>query len=138
MLCFLKDADSKQKENDLVKNWVTQIRDVSYEAEDVIETFIYSQRRRRRGFVGRVKRYVCILGELRTRHKVAKQIERIRVKISDITRSRETYGIRDINEVEASTSSQSWQERMSIFAALDDSESEVVGLQDEVNHVKKQ
>ncbi|XXG70996.1 hypothetical protein AAC387_Pa07g0349 [Persea americana] len=135
MRCFLKDADSKQKEDAGVKNWVAQIRDVSYEAEDVIEIFIYSQRRRR-GFVGRVQRYICILTELRTRHKVAQQIKKIKLNISEISRRRKTYGITNINEVEASSSSQSLQEHRRLSTALEDSE--VVGLQDEVNQVKKQ
>eukprot|EP00268_Persea_americana_P045909 TRINITY_DN4704_c0_g2_i6.p1 TRINITY_DN4704_c0_g2~~TRINITY_DN4704_c0_g2_i6.p1 ORF type:complete len:168 (+),score=26.61 TRINITY_DN4704_c0_g2_i6:207-710(+) len=126
MQCFLKDADTRQKEDKRVRNWVAEIIDASYDAEDVIDIFIYSQRRRR-GFVGRVKRYICILSELRTRHKVAEKIQRIRVEISDITRSRETYGISDINEgrQEASSSSQSLQERRRLFALLE--ETEVVG-----------
>ncbi|RWR84255.1 putative disease resistance protein [Cinnamomum micranthum f. kanehirae] len=91
---FLKDADSKQNTEELVKKWVSDIRDVSYEIEDVIETFIYRQKRRH-GLVGRVKRGIS---EPKTRHKVGKQIEQIKQKISDISRRRETYGISDINE----------------------------------------
>ncbi|RWR97709.1 putative disease resistance protein [Cinnamomum micranthum f. kanehirae] len=137
MRCFLKEADSKQNEDAGVKNWVTQIRDVSYDAEDVIEIFIYSQRRSR-GFVGRVKRYIYIyiFSELRTRHKVAQQIKKIKLDISDISRRRKTYGITNINLVEASSSSQSLQEHRRLSTALEDSE--VVGLQDEVIHVRKQ
>ncbi|RWR84251.1 putative disease resistance RPP8-like protein 2 [Cinnamomum micranthum f. kanehirae] len=135
MRCFLKEADSKQKEDAGVKNWVAQIREVSYDAEDVIEIFIYS-RRRSRGFVGRVKRYIYILSELRTRHKVAQQIKKIKLDISDISRRRITYGITNVNLVEASSSSQSLQEHRRLSTALEDSE--VVGLQDEVNQVRKQ
>ncbi|RWR84250.1 putative disease resistance protein [Cinnamomum micranthum f. kanehirae] len=137
MLCFLKDADSKQKEDPRVKDWVEQIRDVSYEAEDVIETFIYNQRRRH-GFVRRVQRSI-FLSEIRTRYKVAQQIEKIKLNIRDISRRRETYGITNINEgrQEESSSSQTLQERRRLFTVLEDSESEVVGLQDEVNHVKQ-
>ncbi|RWR84257.1 putative disease resistance protein [Cinnamomum micranthum f. kanehirae] len=91
---FLKDADSKQNTEELVKKWVSDIRDVSYEIEDVIETFIYRQKRRH-GLVGRAKRGIS---EPKTRHKVGKQIEQIKQKISDISRRRETYGISDINE----------------------------------------
>ncbi|XXG71159.1 hypothetical protein AAC387_Pa07g0476 [Persea americana] len=137
MRCFLKDADSRQKEDEGVKNWVAEVIDASYDAEDVIDIFIYSQRRRR-GFVERVQRYICIPIELRTRHKVAKKIKRIKAKISDITRSRETYGIRDINEgkQEANSSSQSSQGRRRLFALLE--ETEVVGQQEVINTVKEQ
>ncbi|RWR97016.1 putative disease resistance protein [Cinnamomum micranthum f. kanehirae] len=137
MRCFLKDADSRQKEDEGVNNWVAEVIDASYDAEDVIDIFIYSQRRRR-GFVERVQRYICIPIELRTRHKMAKKIEQIKAKISDITRSRETYGIRDINEgrLEASSSSQSLQGRRRLLALLE--ETEVVGQQEVINTVKEQ
>ncbi|KAG1327342.1 hypothetical protein COCNU_01G012760 [Cocos nucifera] len=58
--CFLKDADRKRKGNDEgVKNWVRDIRDIAYQAEDLIETFVLKieRRRRRRGFAGHVFRY---------------------------------------------------------------------------------
>ncbi|RWR84349.1 putative disease resistance protein isoform X1 [Cinnamomum micranthum f. kanehirae] len=64
MRCFLKDADSRQKEDEGVRNWVAEIIDASYDAEDVIDIFIYSQRRRR-GFVERVQRYLCVVSELK-------------------------------------------------------------------------
>lgn len=40
MLSFLKDADQSTDVNERVKNWVAQIRNLSYEAEDVVDTFI--------------------------------------------------------------------------------------------------
>ncbi|RWR76933.1 Disease resistance protein [Cinnamomum micranthum f. kanehirae] len=103
MQCFLKDADAKQKEDERVRNWVKEIRDVSYDAEDVIDTFILTQtaqasrRTRRRPFLS-LKRYVCIVSELATRHRVAKKIQHIKMKIGDISSSLHTYGIRDIND----------------------------------------
>ena len=38
---FLQDADTKQKQgNEEVNEWVGNIQDVAYDAEDVIETFM--------------------------------------------------------------------------------------------------
>ncbi|RWR84259.1 Disease resistance protein [Cinnamomum micranthum f. kanehirae] len=131
---FLKDADSKQNTDEIVKKWVSDIRDVSYEIEDVIETFIYSQRKRH-GLVGRVKRGIS---KPKTRHEVAKQIEQIKQKISDISRRRGDYGIRDINEgrQEASSSIRDLRQRRQFFAILE--EPEVVGQQEEISTLKKQ
>ncbi|RWR76928.1 putative disease resistance protein [Cinnamomum micranthum f. kanehirae] len=103
MQCFLKDADAKQKEDERVRNWVKEIRDVSYDAEDVIDTFILTQtarasRRTRRRPFHCVERYICIVCELTTRHRVAKKIQHIKMKIGDISSSLQTYGIRDIND----------------------------------------
>ncbi|RWR84273.1 Disease resistance protein [Cinnamomum micranthum f. kanehirae] len=138
MQSFLKDAESKQTEDVRVKNWVAQIRDVCYEAEDVIDTFIFSQRAKKMdGFAGRVKRSM-FLSEIRTRYKLGRQIQKIKRNISDIKMKRENYGITDISEgrQEASSSSRSLQERRRILVLLE--ETEVVGQREIINTVKKQ
>ncbi|EXB36974.1 Disease resistance protein RPP13 [Morus notabilis] len=38
--CFLRDADNKQEQDKRVRNWVAEVRDVAYDIEDVIDTFI--------------------------------------------------------------------------------------------------
>lgn len=40
MYGFLKDADAKQEDNEVVRIWVANIRDAAYDLEDVIETFV--------------------------------------------------------------------------------------------------
>ncbi|XP_021832525.1 disease resistance protein RPP13-like [Prunus avium] len=40
MQSFLKDADVEQEKNERLRNWVSQIREVALDAEDVIETYI--------------------------------------------------------------------------------------------------
>ncbi|KAL6334459.1 hypothetical protein AAG906_015652 [Vitis piasezkii] len=40
MQCFLEDADAKQEEDKKVRNWIAEIREVAYDAEDVVENFI--------------------------------------------------------------------------------------------------
>ena len=41
MQCFLKDADAKKNKGGIngerVKNWVTEMRDIAFEAEDIID-----------------------------------------------------------------------------------------------------
>ncbi|RWR84287.1 putative disease resistance protein [Cinnamomum micranthum f. kanehirae] len=137
MQCYLKDADSKLKADEKAKNLMKEIREVSYDAEDVIDTYIQSKtvQRRRRGFERRVRKYVCIIDELRTRHDVAQQIERIKLKIKEIPISRGTYGIQE-QRPEGSSSTTSLQERRRYSALLQ--ESEVVGLQDETKTLSEQ
>ncbi|XP_058078676.1 putative disease resistance protein At1g50180 [Magnolia sinica] len=104
--CFLKDADAKQEGDERVKNWVQDVRDVAYDAEDVIDTFVFKiATMRRRGFVGRIRRYAFIFNELIGLHKVGSEIERIKNKIRAISESRLTYGIENIGQVAAGTSS---------------------------------
>ncbi|PQM40675.1 putative disease resistance protein [Prunus yedoensis var. nudiflora] len=40
MQSFLKDADAEQEKNERLRNWVSQIREVALDVEDVIETYI--------------------------------------------------------------------------------------------------
>ncbi|XP_058114443.1 disease resistance protein RPP13-like [Magnolia sinica] len=105
MRCFLKDADAKQEGDERVKNWVWDVRDVAYDAEDVIDTFLFkvAPPLRRRGFVGHI-RNAFTRKEVTARHKVGLEIERIKNKIRTISDSRSTYGIENIGQ-QAGTSS---------------------------------
>ncbi|KAF3510244.1 hypothetical protein F2Q69_00009911 [Brassica cretica] len=37
--CFLKDADEKQRKSERVRNWIAEIREAAYDAEDLLEAF---------------------------------------------------------------------------------------------------
>ncbi|KEH21739.1 CC-NBS-LRR class disease resistance protein, putative [Medicago truncatula] len=40
MQCFLRDAERKQDEGgETIKNWISEIRKLAYDVEDVIETY---------------------------------------------------------------------------------------------------
>ena len=45
---FLKNTEGKRHDNELLKEVVSQIRDVAYEAEDVIDTFIITVTKHKR------------------------------------------------------------------------------------------
>ncbi|XP_058190803.1 probable disease resistance protein RF9 [Rhododendron vialii] len=85
MQCFLKAADARRGEGDeLVSNCISEIRELSLDAEDVIATFVIKVALMRRG---------KIFSESRARHEVGLEIEHINKKITDLTRSLQTYGI---------------------------------------------
>ncbi|RWR76929.1 putative disease resistance protein [Cinnamomum micranthum f. kanehirae] len=137
MQCFLKDADAKQKGDERVRNWVKEIIDVSYDAEDVIDTFILTQthasrRTRRRPFLC-VKRYICIGSELATSHRVAKKIQHIKMKIGDISSSLHTYGIRDIDDGGQATRLNIRRRSYALYE-----EPDLIGMQESMTTLKKQ
>ncbi|XP_059632251.1 probable disease resistance protein RXW24L [Cornus florida] len=109
MKCFLKDADTKHKAGATERNFVIEIQDIAYDAEDVIETFVLrlSFRRERRG--GDIQyffiRYGCIFNKLIDRHNVGLEIKAIKVRISQLSTSLQTYGIRSIAEGDQGSSS---------------------------------
>lgn len=93
---FLKDAESKWKNGDAaVMNWVKEITDVGYEIEDLIDLIKYKDeiRRRRKGFIGSMSRYAHLPGEIFTLHKVGAQVDKIKAKLEDISKSKERFGI---------------------------------------------
>ncbi|KAF7126667.1 hypothetical protein RHSIM_Rhsim11G0186800 [Rhododendron simsii] len=95
MQCFLKAADARRGEgSELVRNCISEIRELSLDAEDVIATFVIKVALMRRGRIHHMlRRYFCIFSESRARHTVGLEIEYINKKITDLTRSLQTYDI---------------------------------------------
>ncbi|WKA08219.1 hypothetical protein VitviT2T_025958 [Vitis vinifera] len=97
MQCFLKDAEAKQDGDQRVKNWVADIRDVAYDIDDVIDTFLCkTAQQRKEGFFRLSGRYAFVLSDPVAHWKISKKINRIMEKIHEITDSRSTYGIENI------------------------------------------
>ncbi|RWR84277.1 putative disease resistance protein RF45 [Cinnamomum micranthum f. kanehirae] len=132
---FLKDADSKQKKEVLVRKWVEDIRDLSYDVEDVIDDFICSETAERRK-LGIVEYHRSKARDTIT-HEVGKEIQRLKQKIDEIRRRRETYRIMDINAErrEASSSTPTLEDRRRLNDLVE--ETEVVGLQEEIYTLKQ-
>lgn len=42
MQCFVKVAEAKQAGNDLIRHWVSDLRDIAYDAEDVLDKYMLS------------------------------------------------------------------------------------------------
>ena len=101
--CFLEAADAKQEEDPRVRNWVSDIRDVAYDAEDVVDMFILkAEALRRKIFVKRV------FQKPRCLHNLGKKIDDIQTNLQDISRRRDILGIKNIGEG-TSTSTQMLQ-----------------------------
>ncbi|KAJ6845188.1 putative disease resistance protein isoform X3 [Iris pallida] len=101
MQCFLRDADTKRKRDERVKHWVKEIREVAYEAEDVIDTFIINAadtHRRRPGVFRFLKSCLRATTDVVGRHRASAQITAITDKISEISASRITYDIRNLED----------------------------------------
>ncbi|KAE8693993.1 Leucine-rich repeat transmembrane protein kinase [Hibiscus syriacus] len=96
MRCFLKDADAKQGDDERVRNWVSDIRNVAYDAEDLIDRFVLKMDSLKRNKF--FKRYASFFKEWNHRSKIADELLYIQERIVNISISRETYGIRNIGE----------------------------------------
>ncbi|EOY13112.1 CC-NBS-LRR class disease resistance protein, putative [Theobroma cacao] len=131
MQSFLIDADARRGESETVRLWVAEIRDVAYDAEDVIETFALKiGSKKKGGFPNVVRRSACILKEGRMLHKTRSKIEKIITRITNLTRQLQTYGIKELRGGEESCSSYERRElRRSYPHIIEDN---VVGMDDEI------
>ncbi|KAL7250458.1 hypothetical protein ACSBR1_012467 [Camellia fascicularis] len=98
---FLKDADARQDEHKSISKLVVEIRDVAYNAEDVIETFVFKfEPRGRRGIIHILKRSARIFCEVITLYKIRSQI----VTIQRLHSNLPSLGLRALMEIGSATS----------------------------------
>ncbi|KAF3962290.1 hypothetical protein CMV_013181 [Castanea mollissima] len=88
---FLKNTDGKRHDNELVKEVVSQIRNVAYEAEDVIDTFIMAVTKHRRK--GKLGKLIHSCNRAISFHEVANKVESIKIINKNIHDNRNKYGI---------------------------------------------
>ncbi|KAL7108950.1 hypothetical protein ACP275_06G145300 [Erythranthe tilingii] len=129
MQCFLKDAAEKQAQNESIRQWISDIREVAQDADDVIETFIlkFDTPRSSEGSLGRLIYFPKHLYHL---NMVGKEIDSIKAKLKDIESSRVRYGILNLGEMtESSKRSEvgevEWRRRLSPWQK----DEHVVGLE---------
>ncbi|XP_030942920.1 probable disease resistance protein RF9 isoform X2 [Quercus lobata] len=92
---FLQNTEGKRHDK-LVMEVVSQIRDVAYEAEDIIDTFIMSETKHRKR--SKMRKVIHYFDRASALYEVANKIERIKNFIKEIYENRSKYGIGEIAE----------------------------------------
>ncbi|OMO88463.1 Disease resistance protein [Corchorus capsularis] len=124
MQSFLLDADTRRSADERIHLWISQVKNLASDAEDVIDTYAL----KRNG--GNLSRYACIFREGRRLHNVRSEIEGIITKVSDLTRQLQTYGVKGLsNGAEGSSSSADHQRRRPFPHIIEDN---IVGLDDDI------
>ncbi|KAJ1693669.1 hypothetical protein LUZ63_010367 [Rhynchospora breviuscula] len=105
---FLKDADKSRRLNERQKYWVKLVRDVTYDIEDVIDSFLSleldAQRQRAQEAGKRAKVKNIIMRWLRKPTKLPElyslgnNIEEIEKKIDEIERSRDIWDVNSLGD----------------------------------------
>ncbi|KAI3926485.1 hypothetical protein MKW92_016558 [Papaver armeniacum] len=107
MLCFLKDADAKEQQGDeRIRNWVMEIRNLAYDAEDVIDTFLLKvdSTPSTEGIKNLIIRNALMVKNMIHLHRVGKEILAIQARLKAISNSTITYGIKELCGNEALSS----------------------------------
>ncbi|XP_047970809.1 probable disease resistance protein RF9 isoform X2 [Salvia hispanica] len=91
--CYLKDANQKQADNEGIRNWISEIREVSHDSRDVIEMFILKIESK-----SRLGKFSSFPKHMHYVNKVGKEIDVLHHRLEAIHRSRESYGIRHLED----------------------------------------
>ncbi|KAK8570906.1 hypothetical protein V6N13_103304 [Hibiscus sabdariffa] len=127
MQSSLIEADAKQSKDRRIRLWVAEIRELAYDAENVIEDFaLRIGSRRNDGLSSCIKRSACILKDGRMLHKTRSKIDNIFTRITDLVRRLQAYGIKELREEEGPSASAEWRPYPHII------EDNIVGLDTDV------
>ncbi|KAK9041482.1 hypothetical protein V6N11_016582 [Hibiscus sabdariffa] len=133
MQSFLKLADARTVDNEVIRTSVAEIRELAYDAEDVVETFALKVASKRKcGFSNCIKRSACFLKEACLLHQTRSEIEKITSRIKELTRRLKTYDVAKLgtNQVEGPSSSTERREARRPFPhKMDDN---IVGMEGDI------
>ncbi|KAF5179115.1 Disease resistance protein rpp13 [Thalictrum thalictroides] len=89
---FVRDAEKKSRENEVVKIWVRQVRDLTYDAEDIIDDFNFhlGQQQKNETITQRI---VGFWKRLKTVHRIGKLVEQFNRRSKEISTYRSRYNI---------------------------------------------
>uniref|UniRef100_A0A1J3G8R5 Putative disease resistance protein n=3 Tax=Noccaea caerulescens TaxID=107243 RepID=A0A1J3G8R5_NOCCA len=129
---FLKDADAKKHASALVRNCVEEIKEIVFDAEDIVETFLLKEKPPKpSGIKKHMRRLSCIVVD---RWEVATEMEDISSRISKVIRDMQSFGVQQLI-VDGGGSSNPLQERQMEMRKTfsNDNERDFVGLEQNVN-----
>ncbi|XP_020871446.1 disease resistance protein RPH8A [Arabidopsis lyrata subsp. lyrata] len=91
---LLKDADAKKHGSERVRNFLEDVKDLVYDAEDILESYVLNKSRgKEKGIKKHVRRLACFLTD---RRKVASDIEGITKRISEVIGDMQSLGIQQV------------------------------------------
>ncbi|KAK0600435.1 hypothetical protein LWI29_014991 [Acer saccharum] len=110
MQCYIASAEEKQDDNPIVRKWLNDITKIAYDAEDVLDKFILqvhdeetdhdrdtNKETKPTGCFPsmssciKCRKKVNLPGEVVNLHGIGKDIEELKIRISDLIRKRELY-----------------------------------------------
>ncbi|MBA0759153.1 hypothetical protein Gotri_022074, partial [Gossypium trilobum] len=131
MQSFLKEADARKVDNEVVRTSINEIRALAYDAEYVIETFALKVAPRRNGgFSNVIKRFASILNEGGLFCQTKCEIQKITARITQLTRRLQTYDVKQPRDGAGSSSSNQRRELRRPYPHIVDVN--VVGLHDDI------
>uniref|UniRef100_A0A5B6Z9X8 Putative disease resistance protein RPM1-like n=1 Tax=Davidia involucrata TaxID=16924 RepID=A0A5B6Z9X8_DAVIN len=135
MRSFLEDADTKRPQTQGEKSWVAEVREMSYNVEDIIDEFMYhmnSEQQSGGKFTRCLRQIFCFPKNQWVRHRIATKLQTINRRIKAIRERNQRYGVHHIQGTSPlqDDRDQSWvrnHAESSLFVKDDD----LVGIKDD-------
>ena len=134
MRCFLKDADTRQDQDERVQNWVAEIRELAYDAEEMIDAYDLKVNSMSKKRMGSLVNKIILFADGKVLHKFASQIDKIIERLNELTNTLQAYGIRELkggNSAESLNEQQRTLRRTFSHVV----ERNVVGLEEEAQQI---
>ncbi|KAJ3685193.1 hypothetical protein LUZ61_014357 [Rhynchospora tenuis] len=133
---FLKDAEAKKNLDHRAKTWVSEVRDMAYKIEDVIDTFMaeVDDHKNRQGVINALKQVLRNPKKLPIVRKLTSEMDAIEIRLQKIKEFTERYGInRDLKEDLSSNPSRPFKG----VVLPDQDDLDVVGLEADKEEIVK-
>ncbi|XP_010470195.1 PREDICTED: putative disease resistance protein At1g59780 [Camelina sativa] len=126
LMAFLYDADSKKQTRALARNCLEEIKEITYDAEDIIETFLLKGS----GIKSHMKSLACFSGG---RREIALEITSISKRVSKVIKVMQTLGIKSDIMDGGDSQAQLKRQRETRHTFSSEPESNLVGLEKNVD-----
>ncbi|XP_010461937.1 PREDICTED: probable disease resistance protein At1g59620 [Camelina sativa] len=128
--CFLEDADAKKHTSSMVSNTVKEVKEIVYDTEDIIETFLRKEELgRTSGFKKHIKHLGCIIPGHR---KIVLDMDVLSKRISKVICDMQSLGVQQgiVNDEHMKSLQEKQRQMRQTFS--NNSESALVGLEENV------
>ncbi|KAM4105749.1 hypothetical protein ACB094_04G015800 [Castanea mollissima] len=133
----LADAESRQVSDRSVMSWLQRLKDVAYDADDVLDELAYEVLRRKVEIRNHMKRKVCFFFSFSNpvvfRFKMANKVKRIRESLKEINDEASQFGLAKGGPINANPGIIPNRPNRETTASLH--QSEIVGREDDVSKI---
>ncbi|CAH8256441.1 unnamed protein product [Arabidopsis lyrata] len=136
LMSFLSDADARKQTTELARNCVDDVKEITYDAQDIIETYLLKRERSESsGIKNHMRSLACIQSG---RRKTALEITSISKRISKVIQVMRDFGIQS-NIIEGGYSQALHDRKREMRHTFsNESESNLVGLEKNVERLVKE
>ncbi|KAL9392960.1 hypothetical protein Peur_012245 [Populus x canadensis] len=129
MKSFLQDAEEGSESDQGLRAWVKKVRDVAYDAEDILEEFMLRfAPSHGSGFIHYLRNSYRSIRKLSARHRLAVQLQSIKARVKAISERRNAFSLNRIDMPSTSGATvEKWHDPR--LAALYLDEADVVGIE---------